>query len=61
MSDNVERSESGSPIHRHKARSRDFELATGDVESMKAIAAHIERYVGPTVEAFHENRGRIEP
>lgn len=44
----------GTSILRHEARARDFEMATGDSESIEAISAHIEKFVGPIHQVFHE-------
>jgi hypothetical protein len=54
MSDRPERSESGAPIYRHEAPQREFEPAAGDEGSIARIAQHIERYIGPPSQVFHE-------
>lgn len=52
--DNIERSESGSPVYRHKNIDRDFEFAVGDSENIDRISDHIERHAGPVGNVFHE-------
>jgi len=54
MADEPERSGSGAPIWRHQSRKRDFEVATGDSESIKKIGEHLARHVGPVASVFHE-------
>jgi hypothetical protein len=48
-----ELSPSGAPIYRHE-EAAPFELASGDEASIAAIAAHIERYLGPVSGVYHE-------
>lgn len=50
----MEKSESGAPIIRHENRERDFELAHGDSVNLDKISDHIEKYVGPVSNVFHE-------
>lgn len=50
----IEESPSGSPIYRHEDRERDFELATGDEETIDAITAHIEKHIGEIDQVWHE-------
>jgi hypothetical protein len=50
----LDRSESGAPIYRHKARQRELELATGNQETIERIGRHIEQYVGTPGNVFHE-------
>jgi hypothetical protein len=52
--DKTEYSAGGIPIHRYKARERDFDLAFGDEETLQAIDGHIARHVGPVGNVFHE-------
>jgi hypothetical protein len=52
--DDIERSESGAPVYRHKPREKPFELATGDEKSIEAISDHIEEFVGKVDGVFHE-------
>lgn len=47
-------SPAGSPMLRHEPRMRDFEVATGDEESMKHIEAHIEEHLGEIDMVWHE-------
>ena len=49
-----EESPSGAPIYRHKDRERDFELATGEEETIEAITAHIEEHIGEIDQVWHE-------
>lgn len=52
--DEPPRSDDGTAILRHEARDRDFEIATGDEQNIKAISDHIEQHVGPVEMVFHE-------
>lgn len=52
--DEPPRSDDGTAILRHEARDRDFEIATGDEQNIKAISDHIEHHVGPVEMVFHE-------
>jgi hypothetical protein len=52
--EDIERSESGAPINRHRERKADFEPAFGDETSIEAISDHIEEFVGPVQNVFHE-------
>lgn len=54
MSDDPERSPSGSPIYRHKERERSFEPAVGGGEHAEAVERHFEQHVGPIDSVFHE-------
>lgn len=54
MSDEPERTESGTPIYRHQPRERPFELAEGDESAIEAITGHIEKHIGPPATVFHE-------
>ncbi len=49
-----EHSESGAPIYHHQARSREFELASGDEETIQRISDHIELHCGTPEWVFHE-------
>lgn len=51
--DEPEHSPSGAPIYRHEDAAP-FEPASGDEASIAAIAAHIERYLGPVSGVYHE-------
>ena len=46
-------SEAGGPIYRH-VRSKPFEPAIGDADSMKVIEEHITKHVGNPATVFHE-------
>ncbi|MGZ0167529.1 MAG: suppressor of fused domain protein [Planctomycetales bacterium] len=50
----VEESPSGSPILRHEDREREFEVATGDEETIDAITAHIDEHIGEIDQVWHE-------
>ena len=50
----MENSESGAPIYQHEHRERDFEPAHGDSENIERISDHIEKYIGPVANVFHE-------
>ena len=54
MADEQERSESGSPIYRHKEREKEVAPAFGDEDNIEKISEHIERYVGEPKNVFHE-------
>lgn len=49
-----ERSRGGSPILRHELRERPIEVAHGDPEIIEAVDRHIERFLGPVANVFHE-------
>lgn len=51
--DELERSASGAPIWRHQDEA-EFELALGDSDNIERIVEHIERYIGPVDNVFHE-------
>ncbi|MDJ0366318.1 suppressor of fused domain protein [Hymenobacter sp. H14-R3] len=51
--DEPELSPSGAPIYRYE-EAVPFELASGDDATISAIAAHIERYLGPVSGVYHE-------
>ena len=44
----------GSVVYRHEQGMRDFELALGDSENIEAISNHIERWLGPVDNVYHE-------
>ncbi|WP_201743786.1 suppressor of fused domain protein [Roseiconus nitratireducens] len=44
----------GSTVYRHEARSREFEVAIGDEQSIRRIDAHIEKYIGEVNSVWHE-------
>lgn len=46
--------DNASTVIRHQPTERDFELAFGDEESIEAVSSHIERYIGPIENVFHE-------
>ena len=53
--DQPKTSPAGSPIYRYEGiEPAPFELASGNDHSIAAIAAHIERYLGPVSGVFHE-------
>ena len=52
--DDIERSESGAPIYRHKQREGQFEPAFGEEETIEAVSAHVEEFVGEPAHVFHE-------
>jgi Suppressor of fused protein (SUFU) len=54
MAGESERSQSGDPIYRHKPRERDLEPAFGDEQTIERVTAHVEQYVGPPHQVFHE-------
>ncbi len=56
MSDDepIERSESGGPIYRHKARDRDWTPPESYCDHLKAIEAHLANYIAPVENVFHE-------
>jgi hypothetical protein len=49
-----ERSRSGAPIHRYGARTRGYQVAEGDDETVLAIGNHIEKHIGPVTQVWHE-------
>lgn len=51
--DEPELSPSGAPIHRYEDPAP-FELASGDADTIAAIAEHIERHLGPVSGVYHE-------
>lgn len=54
MSEDAKYSESGVRIYRHEVRQKPFQIAEGDVESLKAIEDHIEKHVGKIETVMHE-------
>jgi hypothetical protein len=52
--DDIEYTESGQPVYRHKAREREFQPASGDARAMEAISRHVGRYLGKVQHVFHE-------
>jgi hypothetical protein len=52
--DDIEYTESGQPVYRHKPRDREFEPAIGNQRTIEAISRHVGRYVGPVAHVFHE-------
>jgi hypothetical protein len=51
---NDEYSESGNPIYRHEEPTGDIPYSTGDGELIDAIVRHMEKYIGPAEQVFHE-------
>lgn len=50
-----ERTEGGQPIYRHEERDdAEFQMAIGDSENIELISNHIEQYIGPVENVFHE-------
>lgn len=54
MSYDVERSEAGNPIYRHKPPDKAFEFALGDSDAIEAISQHIETHLGKIETVYHE-------
>lgn len=52
MSDEI--SESGAPIHRHKARESDWTPPNMEDSALEAISDHIEKHIGPIATVWHE-------
>jgi hypothetical protein len=52
--DDIERSESGSPIYRHKPRENSFEAPEDSCVHLQEIEAHLERHLGEVTSVFHE-------
>jgi predicted Zn finger-like uncharacterized protein len=50
----AEYSESGQPIYRHAPREKEFRLAQGNEETIKAITNHVETHLGAVASVFHE-------
>ncbi len=50
----IEVSESGQPIFRHKPRERPFEPAISDGSDAEAICSHVESHLGPIDLVYHE-------
>jgi hypothetical protein len=49
-----ETTESGQAIYRHETRTKPFEPAFGDEKAIDAITRHIEKFIGPADNVFHE-------
>jgi len=49
-----ERSPAGQPIYRHKERTKPFEPAIGDMETIGAVERHIAVHLGEVDSVFHE-------
>ena len=45
---------SGAPIWNHQERTKPFEIAIGEKETLEEISEHIERHVGPIQMVWHE-------
>ncbi len=54
MESEPESTESGQPIYRHSERTKPFEPAIGDQETIQGIARHIETHIGEVDHVFHE-------
>lgn len=54
MDDDVERTESGSPIYRHQPRERDWQLPEEQCTNLEDIENHLEQYIGKVETVFHE-------
>lgn len=54
MSDTPDRSESGSPVYKHKQRTIPFQPTYGDGDVIDAIGDHIERHLGKVETVLHE-------
>jgi hypothetical protein len=52
--DELEMSEAGQPIFRHKPREKEFEFAIGDEKAIQAIGEHVEKHLGKIEMVFHE-------
>jgi hypothetical protein len=52
--DEIERSPSGAPIYRHKAREREWTMPRHSAQHLEEVEAHIERYIGKVETVFHE-------
>ena len=50
----IETSESGSPIYRHKPRDEQFQFVDQDTEALEKIEEHIGRYIGGQGMVWHE-------
>lgn len=44
----------GTPVFRHQARDREFEIAASDPDLIDAINTHIQRHIGPVKTVYHE-------
>ncbi len=54
MADEIETSESGDPIHRHKAKERDWEVPQHSGRNLESVEQHVEQYIGEVETVFHE-------
>lgn len=52
--DEVERSESGSPIYRHQPKERQWEMPLHPTSHLEELEAHVEEYIGEIETVFHE-------
>ncbi|OJW13679.1 MAG: hypothetical protein BGO49_29565 [Planctomycetales bacterium 71-10] len=50
----TERSKSGSPIYRHEAADRDWTPPESSGANLKAVEAHLAKYIAPVENVFHE-------
>lgn len=54
MSHDEERSESGSPIYRHKPRSPEWTAPRHSGKYLEEVEAHVEKYIGKIESVYHE-------
>jgi hypothetical protein len=52
--DEIERSQSGAPIYRHKARDREWTMPRHHAAHLEEVEAHVERHIGKVEMVFHE-------
>jgi hypothetical protein len=52
--DDIERSASGSPIYRHKAKTHDWRAPENVGVHLEAIEAHLEKHIGKVESVYHE-------
>lgn len=52
--DDIERSASGSPIYRHKAKERQLQAPEGAGVHLEAIEGHLEKHLGKIETVYHE-------
>ncbi len=50
----IERSESGSPIYRHKAREQKWTTPQHAAENLEEVEGHVEKHIGKIETVFHE-------
>ena len=54
MNDDIERSESGSPIYRHEAQDRPWQAPEQTARNLEDIEPHVEKYIGKIDGVYHE-------